>query len=249
MNHSANLHVFILAGGLGKRMESTLPKVLHCVLNKPMLVHVIETAKLLHPSKIFIVVGKYREIIETTLNEYISLENIIFVNQHEALGTGHALQCALPELSSLPPNDQILVLSGDVPLLKLSTMKSMIKMKNSANIMTTFYKDPKGYGRIITENGKFQKIVEQKDCDEREKQIQIVNAGIYSFDVSILCKNLPKINNHNAQSEYYLTDIFEIIKNNENITIGMVQLPTHKNIELTGINTKQQLEELESKLK
>ncbi len=128
-------------------------------------------------------------------------------------------------------------------------MKSMIKMKNSANIMTTFYKDPKGYGRIITENGKFQKIVEQKDCDEREKQIQIVNAGIYSFDVSILCKNLPKINNHNAQAEYYLTDIFEIIKNDENITIGMVQLPTHKNIELTGINTKQQLEELERKLK
>ena len=96
------------------------------------------------------------------------------VNQHEALGTGHALQCALPELSSLPPNDQILVLSGDVPLLKLSTMKSMIKMKNSANIMTTFYKDPKGYGRIVTKDGKFQKIVEQKDCDEREKQIQII---------------------------------------------------------------------------
>ena len=84
---------------------------------------------------------------------------------------------------------------------------------------------------------------------KRKKKIQIVNAGIYSFDVSILCNNLPKINNHNAQKEYYLTDIFEIIKNDENITIGLVQLPTHKNIELTGINTKQQLEELESKLK
>ena len=249
MNYSANLHVFILAGGLGKRMESTLPKVLHCVLKKPMLVHVIETAKLLHPSKIFIVVGKYREIIETTLNEYISLENIVFVNQHEALGTGHALQCALPELSSLPPNDQILVLSGDVPLLKLSTMKSMIKMKNSANIMTTFYKDPKGYGRIVTENGKFQKIVEEKDCDEREKQIQIINAGVYSFDIDLLCKYLPKLSNKNAQNEYYLTDIFEIILQEETITIGMMQLPSHKNMELTGINTKEQLQELESKLK
>ena len=82
-----------------------------------------------------------------------------------------------------------------------------------------------------------------------EKKIQIVNAGIYSFDVNILCNNLPKINNQNAQEEYYLTDIFEIIKNDENITIGLVQLPTHKNIELTGINTKQQLKELESKLK
>ena len=170
MNYSANLHVFILAGGLGKRMESSLPKVLHCILNKPRLVHVIETAKLLHPSKIFIVVGKYREIIETTLNEYISLENIVFINQPEALGTGHALQCALPELKSLPLNDQILVLSGDVPLLKLSTMKSMVKMKNSANIMTTFYKNPKGYGRIVTENSKFKKIVEEKDCNEMEKK-------------------------------------------------------------------------------
>ena len=82
-----------------------------------------------------------------------------------------------------------------------------------------------------------------------KKKIQIVNAGIYSFDVNILCNNLPKINNQNAQEEYYLTDIFEIIKNDENITIGLVQLPTHKNIELTGINTKQQLKELESKLK
>ena len=249
MSESSQLHVLIMAGGLGKRMQSTLPKVLHCLLEKPMLVRVIETAKLLHPSKIFIVVGKYREIIETTLQKYISLEHIVFVDQPEALGTGHALQCAIPELSLLNEKDQLLVLSGDVPLLKLSTMRSMVKMKQSANLMTTFYKDPKGYGRIVTENGKLQKIVEEKDCDEREKQIQIINAGVYSFDIDLLCKYLPNLSNKNAQNEYYLTDIFEIILQEETITIGMMQLPSHKNMELTGINTKEQLQELESKLK
>lgn len=249
MNNLSKLHVLILAGGLGKRMKSDLPKVLHKLMGKPMLVRVIETAYSIQPEKIFLIVGKYESIIRKTLAQYISLDNIVFVNQSEALGTGHAVQCALPNLLKLPKNDRILILSGDVPLLKEDTMKSMFSSTHSVNLLTTLYDNPYGYGRIITKNGDFLKITEEKDCNEEERKIKEINAGVYSFESDVLCKYLPKITNNNAQKEYYLTDIFEIILSNENIEIGLIQLPKDKSLELIGINTKEQLEELEIKLK
>ena len=250
MNHLSKLHVLILAGGLGKRMKSDIPKVLHKLMDKPMLVRVIETAFSLSPQKIFLIVGKYEAIIRETLAQYISLDSIIFVNQNEALGTGHAVQCALPELLQLPKNDKILILSGDVPLLKEDTMKSMFSSNCNGNLLTTLYEDPHGYGRIITnDEGQFLKITEEKDCNDHERKIKEVNAGVYAFQVELLCKYLPKISNNNAQQEYYLTDIFEIILENENIEIGLIQLPKDRSIELIGVNTKEQLEELENKLK
>ena len=151
-------------------------------------------------------------------------------------------------LLKLPKNDKILILSGDVPLLKEDTMKSMFSSKHS-KLLTTLYDNPHGYGRIVTKNGHFLKITEEKDCNEEERKIKEINAGVYSFESDVLCKYLPKITNNNEQKEYYLTDIFEIILCNENIEIGLIQLPKEKSLELIGINTKEQLEELETKLK
>jgi UDP-N-acetylglucosamine diphosphorylase/glucosamine-1-phosphate N-acetyltransferase len=244
-----NLSVIILAGGLGKRMKSEIPKVLHMLKNKPMLVHVLETARKLQANKIYIVVGKYREIIEKTISKYTDLTNIIFVNQPEALGTGHAVQCVQSDLERHSENEKIVILSGDVPLLKSETISSL-QTNKQVTLLTTIYDDPSGYGRIIQdENGHFIKIVEQKDCSEQEKQVQRINAGVYMFNAGLLKKYLSHLTNNNAQNEYYLTDIFEIIKTQENIQIGIVDLPKHRGIELVGVNTKEQLEELEAKLK
>lgn len=246
----SDLSVIILAGGLGKRMCSPLPKVLHKLLGKPMLVHVLENAITLSPKMIYIVVGKYESIIRETLSLYMNINQIIFVNQPEALGTGHAIQCVRPHLIEQPENDHILILSGDVPLLKWETMKQVIELSSEpVTIMTSTAENPTGYGRIITDsNGRFIKIVEEKDCSEEERRIDVVNAGVYAFQTGLLCEYLPRISNNNSQNEYYLTDLFEIIRTHTNINVGMYHLPIEQSIELTGVNTKEQLEELEASL-
>lgn len=245
------MSVIILAGGLGKRMCSPLPKVLHKLLDKPMLVHVLENALTLSPRMIYIVVGKYEAIIRETLEQYMNIDNIVFVNQPEALGTGHAIQCARPYMLGQPESDRVLILSGDVPLLKSQTMKDVMeRAEEPVTIMTSTAENPHGYGRIITDKyNKFVKIVEEKDCNNQEREIDVVNAGVYAFQIGLLCKYLPMISNNNAQQEYYLTDLFEIVREHESMDIGMYHLPVEQSIELTGINTKEQLEELEASLK
>ena len=245
------MSVIILAGGLGKRMCSPLPKVLHKLLDKPMLVHVLENALTLSPRMIYIVVGKYEAIIRETLEQYMNIDNIVFVNQPEALGTGHAIQCARPYMLGQPESDRVLILSGDVPLLKSQTMKDVMeRAEEPVTIMTSTAENPHGYGRIITDKyNKFVKIVEEKDCNNQEREIDVVNAGVYAFQIGLLCKYLPMISNNNAQQEYYLTDLFEIVREHESMDIGMYHLPIEQSIELTGINTKEQLEELEASLR
>lgn len=245
------MSVIILAGGLGKRMCSPLPKVLHKLLDKPMLVHVLENALTLSPRMIYIVVGKYEAIIRETLEQYMNIDNIVFVNQPEALGTGHAIQCARPYMLGQPESDRVLILSGDVPLLKSQTMKDVMeRAEEPVTIMTSTAENPHGYGRIITDKyAKFVKIVEEKDCNNQEREIDVVNAGVYAFQIGLLCKYLPMISNNNAQQEYYLTDLFEIVREHESMDIGMYHLPVEQSIELTGINTKEQLEELEASLR
>lgn len=237
------LIVIIMAGGLGKRMKSDIPKVLHNIDNKPMLVRVIENSLLLNPKKIMIVVGKYKNIIKNTIEQYISLDKIEFINQPNANGTGDAIKCCRNRIYEYK-NHKVLILSGDVPLISSKTMKNTIDNLKMCKIVITEVDNPDGLGRIILENDEFVKIIEDKDCDNEEKKINIVNTGIYCFNSNILFKYLPLINNNNSQKEYYLTDIIEIIKSNEKINIDMYLIEKEKQYELTGVNTQEQLKEL-----
>lgn len=243
-----NLIVIVMAGGLGKRMKSDIPKVLHKLDNKPMLVRVLETSFLLNPKKILLIVGKYRNIIEKTIQNFISLEKIDFIDQPEAKGTGHAIQCCMDNLIHYDDH-KVLILSGDVPLVSKVTMLNTFNNTRMCKIVITKVTNPCGLGRIILDKNKFIKIVEEKDCNEEEKRINIVNTGIYAFNSNILCKYLPLIKNNNTQKEYYLTDIIEIIKTNEKIDIDMFEISEDKQYELTGVNTPEQLIQLHDLLK
>ena len=240
------LIVIIMAGGLGKRMNSNLPKVLHCIKEKPMLVHVVEQSLLLNPIKLLIVVGKYKEIIKTTLKTYMDISNITFVLQSEALGTGHAIQCCLPELYNCSQSTTV-ILSGDVPLLQHNTLTHFLQNNYQATLMTTLLDNPTGYGRIIENNNIFTKIVEEKDCLLEEKQIKRVNCGIYAFHTELLCKYIVNIDNNNSQQEYYLTDIIKLITlYEENTIIDTFDIAKEIQYQIMGINTPEQLSELES---
>lgn len=240
---SKELTIVILAGGLGKRMNSEIPKVLHLISNKPMLIHIIEEARLLHPEKIFIVVGKYKNIITTELQKYTKVDDIEYIIQPEPLGTGHAVQCCKQELVKCN-NTNVIILSGDVPLIKSSTISTFLTTCDKVSIITTILENPKGYGRIIEDNNKFMKIIEEKDCNEHEKLVTKVNCGIYAFDSAILCKYIDNLSNNNSQNEYYLTDIIQIIKQSENVNINMYEISKEKKHEVMGINTIEQLDEL-----
>jgi len=240
--------VIIMAGGLGKRMKSTLPKVLHHVKNKPMLVHVIEQSLELNPFKICVVVGKYQSVIKSTLQMFNVLDKVEFIQQKEALGTGHAIQCCRPTLLDCAASLQVLILSGDVPLIKSETLREMVYQFRGAKVLTSEVDNPHGYGRIIEKNGQLIKIIEEKDCNEEERLVKKTNSGIYAFQNEYLCKYLPYLKNNNAQKEFYLTDIIEILQTTEQITIDTYNLPKERQIELIGVNTKEQLEELNKSL-
>lgn len=240
--------IIIMAGGLGKRMNSDLPKVLHKMNGKPLLLNVVQQAMLLNPIKILIVVGKYKNIIETTLHEYISLDKIEFIIQPEALGTGHAIQCCRDELLKYT-DANVAILSGDTPLLKSTTILDIMHDFHKVKIVTTIMNNPHGYGRIIEIDGVFDKIVEEKDCCLEEKLVKKVNCGVYAFESAVLCKYLPLLQNKNAQNEYYLTDIIELIKNGEQIKIDLYNIREDRQIEIMGVNTIEQLTALEEQFR
>jgi UDP-N-acetylglucosamine diphosphorylase/glucosamine-1-phosphate N-acetyltransferase len=240
----AKLIITILAGGLGKRMNSTFPKVLHLIFDKPMLVHVIEQARELRPNKIFVIVGKYKDVIISMLKQFIAIDDLEFVLQPEPLGTGHAIQCCKPYLENCEDSTTI-ILSGDVPLIQSSTISDLLQSCSAISMITTHLKDPKGYGRIIENNGQFVKIVEEKDCSAEEKLVQKVNCGIYAINTNLICKYINNLTNNNSQKEYYLTDIIEIIKNDEQINVNTYDIPAEKQHEIMGVNTLEQLRDLE----
>jgi len=245
----SDICIVIMAGGLGKRMESDTPKVLHLITNKPMIVRVIENAKRLNPIKILIVVGQYENIIKQTLSKFIDINDVQFISQNVALGTGHAIQCCRDELMKYE-DTKTLILSGDVPLLTSETMSMICKNINinGCNLLCTYIDNPQGYGRIKMINDKFCRIIEEKDCSEYERKITLINGGVYVFRTDVLCNNIMLLNNQNASNEYYLTDILEIIQKKYTDTINICILPQEKSLELVGINTKEQLQTLNNTL-
>lgn len=247
--------VIIMAGGLGKRMESDLPKVLHHVvcpndinITYPMIVHVIKTSIEIKVKKIFIIVGKYKNIIKSTIEEYINLENdlIEYVEQEPALGTGHAIKCALPAISNYV-NEKALILSGDVPLISKNTLSGLDG--NINKLLITELRNPFGCGRILfNEHGYIKGIREEKDCNEDEKKNNFVNCGIYQINVIDLLNLIPLIDNKNKSNEYYLTDIIGLMITNS-IPIETFILNKEFQYEIKNVNTKKDLEELNNYIK
>lgn len=233
------LTTIILAAGYGKRMNSKLPKVLHKVSGLPMIQHVVDLSKAIGSNQIVCVVGHGRELVEASLAD----QNLAFALQEQQLGTGHAVLSAEQFIQS----GDVLVLFGDAPLLSEETLRNFIayhKAKNNtASLISTEFDDPTGYGRIVRlDSGEFSKIVEHKDATSEERLIKEVNSGIGLFDASALKKALKTLRNDNTQGEYYLTDVFEGIKNS-GCAIGAYLIDTP--YEVMGVNDRVALAEAE----
>jgi len=240
----------IMAGGMGKRMCSDLPKVLHLFMGEPMLVRIIRTTLELRPLGIVIIVGIFRDIISKTLGEHLSekeMSTLLLVDQPNPQGTGHAVQCALPILQSICyHHTKIVVLSGDVPLISTDMIHEMRTIDSNVALAITEMDDPTGYGRIVVDDRKqFSRIVEQKDCNEEETEINMINCGLYMFSFNELLRYLPLITNENAQKEYYLTDLFYMLMR-DNVKTKVIEIPQEKQYQLQGVNTPEQLAELQT---
>ncbi|ALJ26775.1 MULTISPECIES: bifunctional UDP-N-acetylglucosamine diphosphorylase/glucosamine-1-phosphate N-acetyltransferase GlmU [Stenotrophomonas] len=200
---SQPLHVIILAAGAGKRMKSALPKVLQPVAGRPMLAHVIETARQLQPAGIHVVHGHGGEAVRAA---FAGQDDLAWAEQVQQLGTGHAVLQAMP---AVPDTAQVLVLYGDVPLIRADTLRALLHDAPRLAVLVAELDDPSGYGRIVRDaEGKVAAIVEQKDADDEHKRIRTVNTGIITAESTALRRWLSGLSNANAQGEYYLTDVF-----------------------------------------
>ena len=229
--------VIILAAGKGTRMRSNLPKVLQPLAGRPLLGHVIDTAKKLQADHIITIYGHGGALVQNAFAH----EQIQWVEQAEQLGTGHAVQVTLPVL---PREGVSLILSGDVPCITEQTLKKLLDVSRETQIglVTLTLADATGYGRIVRENGKIQAIVEHKDASEAQRQIQEINTGIYCVSNAKLHEWLPKLSNNNAQGEYYLTDIVAMA-----IADGLEVASVEPALafEVEGVNDRVQLAALE----
>jgi len=235
-----------MAAGQGKRMNSELPKVLHKVDGLPMLVRIINQASKLNPAKIFVVVGKHVDIIGETLSLH-NIDNVQFVVQKEQLGTGDAIKALLPAFSEGDMDATNIILNGDAPLITFGTIDAIYRhfVANTYDLQITCIDSdtPAGNGRIISnEDGLIcQRIVEEKDCTDEQRLINVVNCGIYVATVRTLVKLVPMITNNNKQNEYYLTDIVELAISSGH-PVGLYQLDKSKQVELSNVNTREQLD-------
>ncbi len=231
------LGIVILAAGQGTRMKSRRPKVLHELAGRPLLRHVIDTALELSPERVVVVYGHGGEQVRRAIGD----EGLHWVEQREQLGTGHAVQQALPALEGL---DKVLVLYGDVPLIRARSLRHLIDTTESAlGLMTVDLADPTGYGRIVRdEAGNVLRIVEEKDASEAERAICEINTGIMLIGVERLRAWLQRLSPDNAQGEYYLTDLIAMAVH-DGIAIHVAQ--PEDPVEAEGVNDRAQLAALE----
>jgi len=228
-----NLAVVILAAGEGTRMKSSLPKVLHKICGKPIISYVLKTVRELNPTKIIVVVGHQSDMVTKSVGEKVEV-----VVQENQLGTGHAVLAAEQSLNE--HEGDILVLSGDSPLIRTRTLLKLIKLRGetgAAAVLTAKLKNPDGYGRIIRRGEEIIDIVEEKDTTPDEIKIDEVNSGIYCFAGGELFGSLGEATNDNEQGEYYLTDVIGILKNKGKKIVSMV---AEDESEILGINSRKQ---------
>ena len=244
MRNNEYKYAIILSAGKGKRMKSTIPKVLHRLAGKSLIDWVIETLAPLKFEKIIIVVGFMREQLIAHIESRWENLNIEFAIQDNLLGTADAVERALP---ILPKHGDVIVLCGDVPSITTKTLEKLfdfhISQNASATILTAIVPNPFGYGRILRNpDGSVESIVEQRDATDEQSKINEINSGTYVFKIDDLCSVIDEIDNNNSQNEYYLTDAVQILNENGK----KVSALTVDNFwEIEGVNSFEQLEKLE----
>lgn len=248
----------IMAGGLGKRMNSPLPKVLHKIGEFPMIYYVVKQAIQLGSQNILIVVGKYKDIIQQTLESFFTagqLEQIHYILQPEIKyengdekvgGTGHAILCCLPFFTKnqFDTESNVFILSGDVPLLREETLVELYETSRSSknSLLITKSRNPTGCGRVFFDDSRnVTKIVEEKDCTMEQRENKYVNCGIYCVTVDTLLKCVPFIKNNNKSGEYYLTDMLELAIHKQ-MAFSFYELPQEQYYEVMNINNPEELE-------
>src|SRR6476620_6042699 len=237
---SPDIHIVILAAGQGTRMKSRLPKVLHQMAGKPLIEHVLRTAETVKPATVTLVVGHGADMVRS----FIGIRpNVDYVLQEPQLGTAHALQQAESILSG--SSGTLLLLSGDVPMLRPSTLRRLVEAHHGAHaaatVVTAVVERPYGYGRIVRTRGRIARIVEERDASPHVRQIREINSGIYAFDLRPLFDALRGIAAQNAQGEYYLTDLVAIYRRRKlRVETLLVEDPQ----EIRGINSRTELAEV-----
>jgi bifunctional UDP-N-acetylglucosamine pyrophosphorylase / glucosamine-1-phosphate N-acetyltransferase len=238
-------HVVILAAGKGTRMKSADPKVLHRAAGFSLIEHVLRAADALHPASIVVVVGHLSERVRAALGKRLGLA---FAVQEPQLGTGHALLQAEPHLRG--HSGTVVLLSGDVPLLRPATLQALVEAHTSraaaATVLTARVDRPQGYGRIVREDGRIAAIVEDKDATPAEREIDEINSGIYAFALEPLFSALRSIGAANKQGEYYLPDLVKIYREH-GLPVGTVSLDDAR--EILGVNSRRELADVTAILK
>lgn len=239
------LGVIILAAGKGKRMQSNLAKVLHPLAGRPLITYVLDTAAKVAGSNIVVVIGNQAEQVREQVSHHAET---LFAYQESQMGTGHAVHCAMPVLERRI--ESVLILCGDVPLIREETLETLVKTHQKAGHTLTLLgvnmENPSGYGRIITDgDGRVKRIVEEADATAAEKQVPTINSGVYCVRRDFLETALPGLNSDNAQNEIYLTDIIGVAAQ-AGEPVGMMLAKDAT--ELLGINTPEDLNRLEALL-
>ena len=240
-----SLAIIILAAGKGTRMKSDLAKVLHPLGGKPLIAWALEAVAPLYPDRTVVIVGHQAEVVESAVNERFA--NIEFALQSEMRGTGDAVKRAVPQLEGF--EGDVIVTCGDVPLLKTETLRRLIQTRRenggAASMLVAQIDEPGSYGRVLCdEENRVLQIVEAKDASPEILTVRNVNAGTYCFDAKSLWPQLARLTNNNKSGEYYLTDVVGFLAN-DNQRVDAVFIGER---EMIGINTREQLDELEAEL-
>lgn len=242
---SERRYALILAAGQGTRMKSQKAKVLQPLCGRPLLTHVLDKLTDLKIQRTFVVVGHEAEAVKRALSGY----SVDFILQREQLGTGHAVQAAVPRLKAL--SGSLLVLYGDTPLVTRATLRRLLSIREQEEadqvLLTAESEDPRGYGRILRDDrGEVVDIVEEREATAKQKAIREINPGFYCFQISSLLAALPRLSRKHATREYYLTDTIGVLRRERKKIIGV---PARSRQEVIGVNSREDLADVESHLR